>query len=218
MRQIPILNRRKKLRECALHVTEERVLLYSNKLIDMKNLKYLIIALMISPLFLVNTGCDGDEVPPVVDTTDNTEPTDTPACGFTVSFQNYQLVLDQNLSQGSWRKDINETLINIVGYSTKGNAGASITSKAELELSFVGKDPGVYTQNSPEFSLEIATGEGAKRIESSSDAAQNMAVTVSEYGEVGELIKVTFTGELKSGINSRSFTKGFLEIERDADR
>ena len=83
---------------------------------------------MISPLFLVNTGCDGDEVPPVVDTTDNTEPTDTPACGFTVSFQNYQLVLDQNLSQGSWRKDINETLINIVGNSTLGNAGASITS------------------------------------------------------------------------------------------
>ena len=87
-----------------------------------------------------------------------------------------------------------------------------------MELSFVGKDAGVYTQNSPNFSFEIATGEGAKRIESSSDAAQNMAVTVSEYGDVGELIKVSFTGELKSGINSRSFSKGYLEIERDADR
>ena len=183
----------------------------------MKNLKYLIIALMISPLFFVTTGCD-DDAPPPPPVEDTTEPTDTPACGFTVSFQNYQLVLDQNLSQASWRKDIDETLINIVGYSTKGNAGASITSKAELELTFMGKDAGVYTQNSPNFSFEIATGEGAKRVESSSDAANNMAVTISEYGEVGELIKATFTGELKSGINSRSFSKGYFEIERDVDR
>ncbi|MFT5513214.1 MAG: hypothetical protein ACI8SE_001620 [Bacteroidia bacterium] len=184
---------------------------------DMKNLKYLIIALMISPLFFINTGCGTDEVPPLPPPED-TVAVDTPACGFTVSFQNYQLVLDGNLSQASYRKDINETLVNIVGYSEKGNAGASITSKAELELTFIGQDIGVYTQNSPGFSLEVATGEGSKRIESSTDFANAMAVTISEYGEVGELIKCTFTGELKSGINSRSFSKGFFEIERDADR
>lgn len=184
----------------------------------MKNLKYFVVALMISPLFLINTGCDDGTVPPPVDTTDTTEPTDTPACGFTVSFQNYQLVLDANLSQASYRKDIDQTLINIVGYSTKGNAGASITSKAELELVFKGKSIGVKTQNDPDFSFEIATGEGAKRVESSSDFANDMAVTVTEYGEVGELIKATFTGELKSGINSRSFSKGYFEIKRNADR
>lgn len=184
----------------------------------MKNLKYFVVALMISPLFLVNIGCDDDAPPPPPQDTTVVEETDTPACGFTVSFQNYQLVLDGALSQGSWKKDINETLINLVGYSERGNAGASITSKAALELVFQGKSIGVKTQNDPDFSLEIATGEGAKLVESSSDAANNMAVTVTEYGEVGELIKATFTGELKSGINSRSFTKGYLEIKRSADR
>ena len=184
----------------------------------MKNLKYFVVALMISPLFLVNVGCDDDAPPPPTTDTTVVEETDTPACGFTVSFKNYQLVLDANLSQGSYRKDVNQTLINIVGYSTDGNAGATITSKAELELVFQGKSIGVKTQNDPDFSLEIATGEGAKRIESSSDIANSMAVTVTEYGEVGELIKATFTGELKSGINSRSFTKGYLEIKRNADR
>lgn len=184
----------------------------------MKNLKYLIIALMISPLFFINTGCGSDDGPVVVTPIDTVEPTDTPACGFTVSFQNYQLVLDNNLSQGSYRKDINETLVNIVGYSEKGNAGATITSRAELELKFIGKDIGVHTQNTPGFSLEIATGEGSKRIESSTDPANSIALTITEYGEVGELIKCTFTGELKSGINTRAFSKGFFEIERDVDR
>ncbi|MFT5725676.1 MAG: hypothetical protein ACI9JN_002803, partial [Bacteroidia bacterium] len=175
----------------------------------MKNVKYFVIALMVSPLFLANIGCDDDDLPPVVVPEDTVAATDTPACGFIVSFKNYQLVLDPNLSQASYRKDIDQTLINIVGYSTDGNAGATITSKVELELVFKGKDIGVYTQNSTDFTLEVATGEGAKRIESSSDPANVMAVTVTEYGEVGELIKATFTGELKSGINTRSFTKGF---------
>ena len=184
----------------------------------MKNLKYLLLAFMISPMFLINVGCGGDDTPPVIQDTTPTVVTDTPACGFTVSFQNYQLVLDPNQSAASYRKDLNETLIALVGYSTKGESGASITSKAEMELTFPGKQAGILTEQTTGFTLEIATGEGAKRVESSSDIANSMTVTISEYGEVGEMIKGIFTGELKSGINSRSFSKGYFNIKRDADR
>jgi hypothetical protein len=183
----------------------------------MKNLKYLVVALMISPLFFVNIGCGPDDAPPPPTPKDTVEETDTPACGFTVSFDNYQLVLDQNQSAAAYKPSTNLTIVNIVGYSTKGNAGASITAKAEMELTFEGKSIGVLTQNSPNFAFEVATGEGAKRIESSNDPAQAMAVTITEYGEVGEMIKALFTGELKSGINARAFSKGFFEIERDKD-
>ncbi len=185
----------------------------------MKNVKYLLIALMISPIFFINTGCGGDDdvviVP--VDTTP-TQATDTPAFGFTVSFQNYQMVLDANQSTGSYRNDIGSTEINLVGYSTKGNAGATITSPAAMELIFQGKQAGVLTEASPGFSFELSTGEGAKLTEYSSDLQNAMTVTIVEYGEVGEMINGSFSGKMKTGINSRDFTKGYFEIERDADR
>lgn len=184
----------------------------------MKNLKYLLLAFMISPMFLINVGCGDDDTPPIIQDTTDTVVADTPAFGFTVSFQNYQLVLDANQSSASYRKDLDESLVTLVGYSTKGESGATITSKAELELTFPGKTAGIVTEQTTGFTLEIATGEGAKRVESSSDIANSMTVTISEYGEVGEMIKGLFTGELKSGINSRAFTKGYFNIERDADR
>ena len=184
----------------------------------MEKLKYVLIALLLSPLFIAQVGCSDDEVPPTPPADTTTTEIDTPRVGFTVSFQNYQLVLDDNQSSASYRKDLDQTEIVAVGYSTKGESGASITSKAEIELVFGGKTTGLYTENSTDFSFEIATGEGAKRVESSSDNTTPCAVTVTEYGEVGEKIKGTFTADLKSGISSRTFSKGFFDMVRDSDR
>ncbi len=180
----------------------------------MKNVKYLLIAMMVAPMFFVGTGCgpDGDDTPIIVDTT----PTviDTPRCGFTVSFDNYQLVLENDASGAYYDMATNKTTIEVVGYSTKGVGEATITSKAEVELSFNGKDTGMMDQNTVGFELRIATGEGTKLIESTSDVTNALTVNISEFGEVGELVKGTFTGKLKTGINSRDFSKGYFEVTR----
>ncbi|MBO6517193.1 MAG: hypothetical protein JJ975_11645 [Bacteroidia bacterium] len=180
----------------------------------MKNLKYLLIAMMIAPMFFVGTGCGGDEVPPVKDTTPTVDPTDTASCGFTVSFDNYQLVLEQDVSGVYYDNVLDKTTIEITGFSTKNKHGATITSKAEISLEFNGKATGKYDQNSPGLDFKIATGEGVQLVESSSDPTNNLTINITEYGEKGELIKGTFSGKLKTGINSRDFTKGYFNIVR----
>ena len=183
----------------------------------MKKLQYFLLALMVAPLFMVSNGCGGDEAVTPPDTTDNTVK-DTAGAGFKVGFDVYQLVLDQNQTDGHYRAADGKTIIFIVGRSKKADQGV-VDGKGEVELTFVGSAPGSYTQaNMDDVTIELATGEHPTRTEYSYDANSKMVINITEYGPVGGQIKGTFSGTLKTGINSRDVRNGFFTVTRTADQ
>lgn len=180
----------------------------------MKNVKYLLIALLISPIFMVNTGCGGDDVPPTTtDTTDNTNK-DTATAGFTTSFKRYELVIDPSFSGVYYDETNNVTTVEYTGYTTKGELGADITDKAVIDITFTGKATGLITEMTSGFEMRITTGEGVKEVEWRVDNTTPMSLTIEEYGEVGELVKASFDGTLKSSLSSKVFSKGYFSVPR----
>jgi hypothetical protein len=182
----------------------------------MKRLRYIILAMMIAPMLIISNGC-GDDPVTLPDTTD-TIPKDTAGAGFKVGFDIYELVINDDQTDGHYRAADNKTLINVVGQSEKADGGV-VEGKGEIELEFPGNIAGSWSQaNMDEITIELATGVLPMRTEYSYDANSNMIITITEYGEVGEKIKGTFSGLLKSGINQRDVRNGFFSVTRSADQ
>ncbi|MCB9262783.1 MAG: hypothetical protein H6607_10450 [Flavobacteriales bacterium] len=186
-------------------------------------MKYIFGAFIAAPLFFVGTGslltgCGPETIVDPIDTPPTPVVKDTAGFGFTVSFKDYQVLIDKSQTICYYDKVSDITTINGIGYSTKDKLGATITSKAEILIEFPGKSIANFDQNSANFKLEIATGENATRIESKNDGTGAVDLKVTKYGEVGQKVEGTFTATLKSGINQRSFTKGHFSIERNADQ
>ncbi|MCB0734356.1 MAG: hypothetical protein H6608_11325 [Flavobacteriales bacterium] len=182
----------------------------------MRKLKYMLFVMMIAPMIIIGTGCGGDEPTPTPTPTDTTAK-DTVLAGFKAGFDKYELVLDNNQSDGHYRAADGKTIIFIVGYSEKAGGGV-VDGKGEVEIVFPGKTTGSFSQSSDDVTLEVATGTPPSRIEYSYDANSNIKVNITEYGEVGGKIKGTFSGTLKSGINSRDISGGYFEVVRSADQ
>ncbi len=183
----------------------------------MKKLQYVLFVMMLAPLFVVSNGCGGDEVVIPPDTTD-TIPKDTAGAGFQVGFDKYLLVLDNNQTDAHYRAADGKTLIYIVGRSEKGAQGV-VEGKGEVELVLPGNVVGTWAQsNMDDITIELATGEPPTRTEYSYDANSNMKITITEYGEVGGKISGTFSGLLKTGINSRDVKDGFFSVTRTANQ
>ncbi|MBI1306115.1 MAG: hypothetical protein GC181_05825 [Bacteroidetes bacterium] len=184
----------------------------------MKYVKYLILAFVLAPLFFVNSGCNDKEVTPTKkDTTATIK--DTAHAGFTVSFDKYELVLDANQSDAHYRSGDDRTIVFVVGNSTKVSGTAIVDGKGEAEIQFPGNTTGSWSQsNKDDITIEAATGVAPKRSEYSYDNTSNMVVTCTAYPAVGGRIKGTFSGTLKSGINSYPIKNGWFEIERSADQ
>ena len=180
----------------------------------MKNIKYLLVALMVTPMFIIGTGCGGDEVVPEPQDTTPVVQLDSPTAGFTASFDNYQLVVDQSKSSANYQDAAKRTSIVIVGESHKGHAGSNISDKAEIEITFDGDKTGVFTESTPGFLCSIKTGEGAKETEFQTAGGSSFILEVTKYGGPGEMIEGTFSGTMKAGISSKQFTKGYFKMQR----
>lgn len=165
-------------------------------------------------MFVIGTGCGPEPTPTPVDTTDNKVELDSPTAGFTASFDNYQLVVDQSKSLANYQDAAKRTSIVIVGESHKGHAGSNISDKAEIEIVFDGDKKGVFTEASPGFLCSIKTGEGAKETEFQTSGGSSFILEVTDYGAPGEMIEGTFSGTLKAGISSKQFSKGYFKIKR----
>lgn len=180
----------------------------------MRKLQYVLLAMMLAPLFIVSNGC-GDE--PVEPKDSIPVVTDTAGAGMKVGFDKYALVLDDNQTDGHYRAADNKSIIYIVGFSKKADGGV-VDGKGEIELQFPGKAIGNFTQAVDDIVIEVATGEPPTRTEYSYDANSNMVINITEYGAIGDKIKGTFSGKLKSGINSRDVRDGFFRVTRSADQ
>ncbi len=180
----------------------------------MKNIKYLLIALMISPIFVVGTGCGGEVVDPEPKDTTPVVQLDSPTAGFTASFDNYQLVVDQSKSVANYQDASKRTSIVIVGESHDGHGGSNISDKAEIEVVFDGDKAAVFTEATPGFLCSIKTGEGAKETEFQTSGGSSFILEITKYGAPGEMIEGTFSGTLKAGISSKQFSKGYFKIKR----
>lgn len=182
----------------------------------MKNVKYLLIAMMVAPMFFVGTGCGPDDTvkPTPVDTSDTTEFKDSVTLGFTIGVDKYQAIIDADRSGSYYNSSTDITTIEMYGQSTKGEFGASETGPAAMELSFKGKMPVDLNEMSADFDFRIITGEGAKKQEYQTDPTNQLTVKITEYGEPGELVKGTFSGKLKTNLNSYPVNSGKFEILR----
>ena len=162
-----------------------------------------------------NTGCSDTPVTPKpVDTTDTTgggggEPI---VNGFKIGFDQYDLTIEESLTYGVYNKAADRTYIYVSGNDGKNG-------DADFDFEFKGNMAGTFTNQSG-GSLVFSCGTGTvgdiKREEFASDAGL-FTVVVTEYGAVGEMIKGTFSGQVKKGTNTYNVSNGYFEVERLAD-
>ncbi|MFT4522973.1 MAG: hypothetical protein ACI8ZN_001925 [Bacteroidia bacterium] len=185
----------------------------------MKIVKILVIALMLSPLFFVNTGCGDDPVVTPKDTTP-TQAEDTAFAGFKMGFDIYALVLDKNQTDAHYESGSNTTKIDVTGYSKAVSGTGIVEGKGIIELTFPGKAAASFDQTKGDIvEMEITTGTPPTLNGYSWDAQSKMKINITEYGDVGGKIKGTFSGVLKTnGIGSITVANGFFEVERSADQ
>lgn len=184
----------------------------------MKLLKFLLIALLVSPMLFSVSSCKDDTVEPTPqDTTPVKEPDITNR--FTIGFDQYELVLDENSSYGYYRNADGLTVISIVGTSTAQSGTPIVSGRGEVEIKIATDKAGTFSQaNGDDLEIEIATGEGVRRKEYSFDSNSNMKLTITQYDSVGGFLKGTFSAVLKDGINTRDVKKGEFKVERSKDQ
>jgi len=184
----------------------------------MKALRIIMIALLVSPALLFTTGCGDDTVTPTpVDTTEDNSPDIFNR--FTAGFEQYDLVIEPNSTYGVFNATTGLTTINVVGESTRVVGTPVVDGHAEMEIKVYTDDVGTYRQaDQDDVEIEVATGEGIRREEFSWDDNSNMVVSITQYDSVGGIIKGTFSGVLKNGINSVTFKNGEFQVERIEDR
>lgn len=180
----------------------------------MKYGKVLFGALFVVPAILATTSC-GDDPPP---TTPDGNGDDDPIVTYNnlkVGFDQYNLQLDPNQTTAWYDAGSDETVIFIVG----NDVSAQDNGQAEVEIRFPGNTTGDFKQaDSDQVLLEVSTGVSPTRVEYGMDNNSNVMISCSDYGEVGDTIWGTFSGLLKSGINSRQVDNGEFAVVRAADR
>ncbi|MCB9245911.1 MAG: hypothetical protein H6606_05725 [Flavobacteriales bacterium] len=184
----------------------------------MKILKIAFIALLVSPMLFTVSSCKDDTVEP---TPKDTTPVivNTITNRFTIGFDQYDLVLDENSSYGYYRNADGLTVISIVGTSTAVSGTPIVSGRGEVEIKIATTKEGSFSQaNGDDLEIEIATGEGIRRKEYSFDQNSNMKLNITKYDSVGGFIQGTFSAVLKDGINSRDVKKGEFKVERSKDQ
>jgi hypothetical protein len=174
-----------------------------------------IASLIVGGFFLSNCG-EEPTTPVVVTPTDTTAP--KPVNKFRAGFEIYNLDINTDLTYGAYNKASGQTAIQADGVSSKNSIPGAVSGPGDFKITFEGSGVGTYTQSSGKYiNLEVGTEAGIKRNEYGTDDKSGVVVTVTEWGAVGGRIKGTFTGTLKTGINSIVIDQGVFDVLRKAD-
>lgn len=160
----------------------------------------------------LNTGCGEDTPPPVIkDTTNNTAPVATDVV-FTLNGDKKSVIVDTVNSFSQYSTVDNRTTIFVKG-RTKEKSEA-----IEVELSFVGTNAGTFSIASGGANIEIAVGEGVRKIQYALKPREEVQIVVSTFGPVNGKLTGTFSGELQStSLSSGTVTGGTFSIRRIED-
>jgi hypothetical protein len=185
----------------------------------MKVLKTALIVLLFAPLAFVNTSCGGDDTPPVVNDTTEEEEEEILNNKFTLGFDTYLIDTRDGNVDCYYTAGSDEITISVFGFSKAQSGTGIVDGRGEFEIILEGSDAGTYSQgNGDKVTLEVSTGEGARKTDYSYDDNSNIVVNIQEWGEVGDTIRGTFSGTLKANLNSRDVKDGSFEVVRLADR
>ena len=174
-----------------------------------------IASLIVGGFFLSECG-DKTTTTPIVTPKDTTAP--KPINKFRAGFEIYNLDITEDVTFGAYHKNAGLTAIQVFGVSSKNSIPGAVSGPGDFKITFEGKGVGTYKQESGIYvNLEVGTDAGIKRNEYGTDSKSNVVITVTEWGEVGGRIKGTFTGTLKTGINSIVIDQGVFDVQRKAD-
>lgn len=163
---------------------------------------------------LILTECGDKNTTPITPTPKDTS-APKPVNKFRAGFEVYNLDINADLSYAFYTASSNQTAIQVYGVSTKNSIPGAVAGPGDFKITFEGTGVGTYKQSDGIFmDLQVGTDEGVKRNEYGTDANSNVIVNVTEYGAVGGRIKGTFSGTLKTGINSITIDQGVFDIER----
>jgi hypothetical protein len=181
----------------------------------MKHLKVIALLLFISPAFMTFTGCTDDSVPPVVDTTEDKIQI---VNSFDLGNDRYEVEINEGLTDAIYSKQSDQTTVTVTGVS-KRVSGTNIQDGAvTIQLKFPGKIKADYEmERNHDITLEISIKENNRpEIAYGTSFDSALEFSIFEYGEVGEIVKGTFTGKLKSG-SSILVKNGLFEVTREKD-
>ncbi|MDA8886839.1 hypothetical protein N9I68_04605 [Bacteroidia bacterium] len=180
----------------------------------MKNISFILFVLAALVVGTGTTSCGSDPVTlPSTDTlTEDTTIVEELNNQIQIRFDLYKLNLNVSETDAYYNIDEGKTVVAVVGNDVDyGNAN--------FLIKFDGKSTGTFTtQNNGGGSFEAGIGEGIKREEFNANSS-DLTISVTEYGEVGEMIKGTFFGKVKN-INSQSVEvkNGKFEVTRTKDK
>jgi len=181
----------------------------------MKHIKLFALVLFMAPAFLTFTGCDDDTPPPPEDTTDNTVKI---LNSFELGNERYEVETNASLTGSVYDSRIDQTTVTITGVSKK-KAGTNIQDgDVIVQIKFPGKIAAEYEQaRLHDVTLEISIKENNKPViayGTSNDS--DLKFDIFEYGDVGMVVKGTFTGKVKAG-SSVPVKNGLFEVIREDD-
>ena len=182
----------------------------------MKKFSLILLIAVAAIIGTTTTSCGGeDPVTPKnpTSTTDTTEIGVEANNKVRVGLKDYSIVEEAARTNSTYMSGKDETAIIVFGSdNTHGDINFQIT--------FKGKTTGTYTSsevgdNGVVFGLGTGTG---NRVQEHEASTTTLTVIVAEYGEVGEQIKGTFSGQVKN-VNGQTvnISNGEFEVTRKAD-
>lgn len=178
----------------------------------MKNLSFILLVLFAVGFAVSTTSCGGDDTGGTPVPTDTTEVV-TYENTIEVGFDLYELDVRANLTEGFFESATNNTVIFV-----SGNDGSE--GDADFNITVPGKDLGTYTTSGDGATFEAGTGAvgDVRRTEYNADATP-MTIVITEYGDVGERIKGTFSGQVKNtSSQTLDIKNGKFDVERTPDK
>jgi hypothetical protein len=179
----------------------------------------LLLSAVIVAAVMTLTECGPDKSSPLPTTPKDTTKTKVYNNQFKIGFEIYKLDIVEDLSTSTYFPTSDETVIYVTGNSSKDVSSGVVEGNATFEIIIKGQgtNKGIYKQTdlSPgEITLEVTTGSPPKLSEYSFDTKSNIIVEITEYGKEGGIVKGTFSGILKDGLNTGAVSGGLFEVKR----
>lgn len=178
----------------------------------MKKFSFILIVAVAAMIGMSTTSCNDDTpVQPKTTPTDTTTEEEVELANrVRVGLKDYSIVEEAARTNATYNAAKDETAIIVFGSDETHGL-------IDFQITFSGKMNGTYSSSDKSLEFGLGTGEGNKRQEHNAGTTE-LTVTVTEFGEVGEKVKGTFSGEVKN-TNGQTvqITNGIFEVVRKAD-
>lgn len=184
----------------------------------MKKLSLVLLVAVATALSMGTTSCGPETTNPTPTTTDSTDTGGNIEVvnSVTVGLQAYSIVTEAERTNSTYVTAKDET--EIICFGNDAEAG-----DIDFQITFSGKSTGTYVSNSTgadKVVFGLGTGtEGDVRRQEHDAGSTALTVVVTEYGNIGGLVKGTFSGQVKNQNGQTiNISKGIFEVVRKADR